>query len=148
MSVPLVAIGGAVLEVIGLSPTSIGYRSEARWPGQDVFDDDPFYQATGMGERCFRLKLAARPHTMGGLGQYQVLKAHHERQDVVPFIRLAAGQVGEVYEDVAVTEIGHEEEKIAPDGVGRRHAFDVKLLVVGRHAGGGGSIADLLEAFL
>lgn len=136
MSIPLCAIGNAILEVIGLNPQRIGYRSEARWPEQAVFDDEPFYQPTGMGPRIITLHLAARPHVMGGMENYAALKAHHEAQDVVPYIRLAAGLVGEVAAEVAIQRLSHEEEKLAPDGVGRRHEFDVELLIVGRMAGG------------
>lgn len=134
---PLCCIGAATLEVIGLNPTRISYRSEARWPSQAVFDDEPFYQRTGLGERAYSLRLAARPAIMGGLGAYAALKAHHEAGDVVPFIRLTAGLVGIVAPgDVAITRLGHEEEKIAPDGIGRRWEFDAELKIVGRAAGG------------
>lgn len=138
MSAPLLAIGNAIVEAIGLSPTSIGYRSEAHWPHHDVFGDGPFYQPTAMGERVHNLRLAARPHVMGGLGNYAVLKAHHEALEAVPFIRLTAGLIGDVGEDVAITRLGHTEERIAPDGTGRRWEFDVELKIVGRQAGGFG----------
>lgn len=136
MSHPLCAIGDAVLEVIGLNPRRFDYRSRANWPSQPVFDSEPFYQPTGMGPRILHLHLAARPHVMGGLDQYAILKAHHEAQDVVGYIRLAAGYVGEVAGDVAITDLGHTEEKLAPDGIGRRHEFDIELTFVGRRAGG------------
>lgn len=136
MSRPLVAIGGAVLEVIGLNPQGLSFRSEASWPSQEVFDAPPFYQATGLGERSIKLKLAARPHVMGGLGALATLRMHHEAQDVVPFIRMGGGNVGDVGGDVAIKEIGQEETKIAPDGLGRRHEVDVTLIVVERHGGG------------
>lgn len=127
------AIGSAILEVIGLNLQRAGYRSEAHWPEQVVFDDEPFYQPTGLGQRLITLRLAARPHVMGGMENYAALKDHHEAQDVVPYIRLVGGLVGEV----AVFRLGHEEEKIAPDGIGRWHEFEVELLIVGRTAGGG-----------
>ena len=136
MSGPLCAIGGAILEVIGLNPQSYGYRSEANWAHRDVFDDGPFYQPTGMGERRHQLRLAARPHVMGGLEAYAILKRQHEALEAVPYIRLSGGLVGEVGEDVAITRLGHSEEKIAPDGVGRRWEMDVELTVVGRRSGG------------
>ncbi len=136
MSHPLCCIGSAVLEVIGLNPRRFDYRSEAHWAENAVFDDEPFYQPTGLGPRVMTLHLAARPHVMGGLGAYAALKDHHEAQDVVPFIRLMAGNIGEVVGDVAIRRLGHGEEKIAPDGLGYRHEFDVELLVVGRRAGG------------
>ena len=136
MSIPLCAIGSAILEVIGLNLQKVGYRSETHWPEQAVFDDEPFYQPTGQGPRIITLHLAARPQVMGGMENYVALKAHHEDQDVVPYIRLASGLVGEMMGEVAVRRLGHEEEKIAPDGIGRRHEFEVELLIVGRTAGG------------
>ena len=134
--IPLCAIGDAVLEVIGLNPRRFAYRSEANWPGQPVFDGEPFYQPTGMGDRVLHLDLAARPHVMGGLDQYAIIKRHHEAQDVVDYIRLAAGYVGEVGGMVTVRRLSHTEEKLAPDGIGYRHEFDVELLLVGHRAGG------------
>ena len=136
MSAPLCAIGGALLEVIGLNPQSFGYRSEASWARHPVFGGSPFYQPTGMGERVHALRLAARPHVMGGLTAYAVLKAQHEAGVAVPYIRLSGGLVGEVGEDVAITRIGTQEERIAPDGTGRRWEFDVELTVVGTAFGG------------
>lgn len=138
MSIPLCAIGDAILEVIGLNPSTFDYRSEARWAEHAVFDDEPFYQPTGMGERVLTVRLAARPHVMGGMAQYARLKGHHEAQDVVTFIRLAASFAGEVMGDVAVRRLSHTEEKLAPDGLGRRHEFQAELLFVGRRAGGFG----------
>lgn len=143
MSGPLCAIGAAVLEVIGLNPQSYGYRSEAHWPHRDVFDGSPFYQPTGMGERIHQLRLAARPHVMGGLDALAILRRQHEALVAVPYIRLSGGLsgglVGEVGEDVAITRLGIQEERIAPDGIGRRWEVDVELTVVGRQAGGFGS---------
>ncbi|GJD97878.1 phage tail protein [Methylobacterium iners] len=136
MSIPLCAIGDAVLEVIGLNPQGFEYRSEANWPSQAVFDDDPFFQATGMGERVITLRLAARPNVMGGLDQYAILKEHHEAQDVVGYIRLAAGYVGEIGGEVGIRRLGHTEEKIAPNGVGHRHEFSIELVLLGRRSGG------------
>lgn len=136
MSAPLCAIGGAILEAVGLAPVSFGYRSESRWAAQPVFGGDVYYQPTGLGERIMPLRLAARPHVMGGLLQYRILKAHHEAQDVVPYIRLTAALVGDVGPNVAIRRLSHNEEKIAPDGTGRRWEFDVELLLVGDQAGG------------
>ena len=136
MSGPLCLIGDAVLERIGLNPQGIDYRAEARWAAHEVFDDEPFYQPTGMGGRKLLLKLCARPHVMGGMGNYAALKAHQEAQDVVPYIRLAAGFVGEMMGDVGIERLSHAEEKIAPDGIGRRHEFTVELILMGRRSGG------------
>lgn len=139
---PLCAIGNAILEVLGLNPSTFDYASDANWPSQAVFDEEPYYQPTGLGARAMTIALAARPHVMGGLEQFEALKRHHEAQDVVPYIRLtgvAIGgffQIGRVGGDVAVQHISQSEKRLAPDGLGYRHEFEAKLLFVGRRAGG------------
>ena len=131
MGHPLVAVGDAVFEAIGLSPRGFDRRSEANWPGEEVFDDGPFYQPTGMGERVIMLLAEARPHAMGGLDVIEVLRGHLERQEVVPFLRLGPDLVASVGEDVFVRSLGHVEERIAPDGVGYWHGVEVELVIVG-----------------
>ena len=136
MSIPLAAIGNATLEVIGFNPRSFDYSSESVWVGHQVFDDEIYWQPTAGGEETLTVKLACRPHVMGGLDQYERLKAHHKARDIVPFIRLVGGWSGEMIGDVAIRKLSHTEEKIAPDGIGYRHEFDVSLILVGRRAGG------------
>lgn len=143
MSMPLCCIGDAVLEVIGLNPQHFSSRSKANWPSQEVFDDEPFVQPTGLGARTVTVRLAARPHVMGGLDQVAVLRRHHQAQDVVPFIRLsglassALLPAGDVIADVGIEDISAEESRPAPDGIGYRWEFEVQLIVVGRNAGFG-----------
>jgi phage protein U len=136
MSIPLAAIGPAILETIGFNPQGFDYRSNARWPGQGVFGGGIVYQRTGMGEEAVTVRLACRPHVMGGLGQYAVLKQVHQLQQVVPFIRLGMGMTADMLGDVAVRDVSHHEEKIAPDGLGYRHEFEAELLFVGREITG------------
>jgi phage protein U len=142
MSIPLCAIGSAVLEVIGLNPTGFDYKSKANWPDQAVFGERPFYQPTGLGDETVTARLAARPNVTGGLDQWEALRAHHRAQDVVPFIRLVgvAGrgvfQLGVMLGNVAITEISQTEERLAPSGIGYRHEFTAELLFVGERAGG------------
>lgn len=136
MSLPLALIGSAVLEVIGLNPTGVDWSGEANWPGHAIFDSEPFYQPTGRGDETTTLTLAARPHVMGGLGNYEMLRSHWRRQDVVPFIRLS-GMVGQYLGDVGVKKLSAHEERLAPDGIGRRWEFTAELLHLGRHAAGG-----------
>lgn len=136
MMMPLAIIGDAILEVIGFNPSEFDYSSEAEWVGHKVFDGEMFWQPTAGGEQTLTVKLAARPHIMGGLIQYAVLKQHHIARDVVPFIRLTSGWAGEMIGNVGVRRLGHTETKLAPDGVGRRHEFEVGLILVGQMAGG------------
>jgi phage protein U len=135
MTFPLACIGPAILETIGFNPQGFDYKSSARWPGQGVFGGGVVYQRTGMGEERVHVRLACRPHVMGGLGEYAVLKQIHQTQQVVPFLRLGLGMVADMLGDVAVTELSHTEDKIAPDGLGWRHEFEADLLFVGREIG-------------
>lgn len=135
MSLPLGAIGGATIEIVGFNPSEFSYRSEALWPDEKIFGREPLYQPTGMGERVLTVRCACRPHVMGGLANYAALKAHHERQDVVPYIRMGAGLVGEVQGMVFIRTLGHEERRLAPDGRGYRHEFDVELVFAGNGGG-------------
>jgi hypothetical protein len=64
-----------------------------------------------------------------------VLKQIHQTQQIVPFIRLGLGMIADVLGDVAVKELSHTEDKIAPDGLGWRHEFEAELLFVGREIG-------------
>ncbi|MBX3545607.1 phage tail protein [Chelatococcus sp.] len=138
MAIPLCALGDAVLEVIGLNPQGFDYQSEAVVATQTVFDDEIFVQPNAMGERVMRLRLATRPHVLGGLDQYQIIKRHHEARDIVLYLRMTAGVVGEVGGNVIIRRISHREERLAPDGVGRWHEFDVELLYVGGQGGNTG----------
>jgi phage protein U len=134
---PLAAIGPAILETIGFNPQGFDYSAQARWPGQAVFGGGLVYQSTGMGEETLMVRLACRPHVMGGLDQYQILKQVMIAQEVVPFIRLGMGLVADVMGNVAVRSLSHHEEKIAPDGLGYRHEFEAELVFVGDALGAG-----------
>ncbi len=132
MSHPLASVGTALFEIIGLQTEHADYQSEASWPDGELFGRGPFYQPTGLGEAVLSLRAACRPHVMDGLTAYAAIKRHHERQDVVSYIRLGRGLVGEVQGSVFVRRLGHAEERFAPDGLGRHHTFDFELVFVGR----------------
>ncbi|WP_296579590.1 phage tail protein [Xanthobacter sp.] len=133
MSHPLYAVGAAMFEIVGMVPSANDYQSEAQWPDAQVFGTEPFYQPTGMGQRVLALRAGCRPHVMDGLTAYTALKRHHERQDVVPYIRMGVNLVGEVTGSVFVRRVGHLEEHFAWDGRGYRHGFDFELVLVGRN---------------
>lgn len=131
MSGALILLGSAVIERIGLNPQGIDWQLEANWPGRPVFGGSPIYQPTGLGDETIRLLLAARPHVMGGLSNFDALKAHTRNQDVIPFIRLNADLSGSFEGNVAIRRLSSIERKIAPDGVGFRWEFGVELLNLG-----------------
>lgn len=136
MSDPLALIGGAVLEVIGLNPTSFDNEAEGNIASSNIFGEKPFHQPTGMGNETETVHLATRPHIMGGLGTVEILKAHRDAQDVVPFIRLNGSVIGAFKGMVIVKKVSTEEKNIAPGGMGWRWEFTVELLYVGENAGG------------
>lgn len=129
-------IGSAIVEVVGLNPQEFEEESEGLWPHSTVFGDGPFYQDTGSGEAKLRLKLAARPHLMGGLDAFEALKKHERARDVVPYIRIGGALAGSVIGEVAVKRVKRVESKLAPDRRGRRHDIEVELLLVGSQASG------------
>ncbi len=131
MSGALIMLGDALLEVIGLNPQGIDWAFEAHWPGRAIFQSEMLYQATGLGEETLMLRLAARPHVMGGLDQWDVLKAHGRNQDVISYIRLNADASGSFMGNVGIRRLSSREEKLAPDGVGYRWEFTVELLNLG-----------------
>lgn len=135
MSQPIAVIGGAMVEVIGLSPLGFAEVVEANWARHAVFGEEPYYQPASGGDAVETLHLACRPHVMGGLANYEALKRHCRRLEPVPFIRMS-GLVGGYRGLVAVRSVSREETKIAPGGVGWRWEFTVELLYVGANAGG------------
>ncbi|MGC5778837.1 phage tail protein [Methylobacterium sp. NFXW15] len=129
-------------ERIGLNPQDYKYDGQAVIAVHQPFDDEPFYQPTAMGEETLTITLATRPHVFGGLRNWEILRAHMKRRDVVPFVRLygiAGGlgfPVGELVGDVLVRHVTGTEGKSAPDGLGYRHEFTAELVFVGQRAGG------------
>ena len=141
MSHPLMAIGAAIVEVIGLSPTEVGRKGEGRWIGLDTFGGSPFFQPTGLGEQTLTLSLAARPHVTGGLDTVATLEMHRDNQDAVPVIRLTAGAFGiapggEFLGMYGVRRVEPTESVIAPSGRGHRLAVEVELVALGQAEGG------------
>ena len=131
MSGALIALGAATLEVIGLNPQGIDWRIEAHWPGRPIFGSSPLYQATGLGDETLCLRLATRPHVMGGLGAWSTLRRHCRNQDVIPYIRLNGDLSGSFMGNVGIRGLTSFEHKIAPDGRGFRWEFAVDLINLG-----------------
>ena len=136
MSAPLAMIGAAMLEVIGLNPQGIDEDGEATIAELAVFDDDPFLQATANGAEKFTLKLACRPHVMGGLDAYEILKTQRRAREPVPYLRMY-GFSAEFEGLVYIRRMSRSETKIAPSGMGWRHEFSDELIKLGRNSEGG-----------
>ena len=122
----LIAIGGAVLYTVGgLNPQRVSFASEARFPGHAV-PEGMIYQRTGLGMQTISIEAKTFPHVMGGLDAYAVLRAHHEAQAVVPFIRLRGNYLGQSSGLCVIETMEADEERLHPfDGVGRQ--VDVML---------------------
>lgn len=126
----LISIGGAILYTIGgLNPQRITTESESRVPGHPV-PSGMDYQLTGMGEKVTTLEARTWPHVMGGLDALQILRAHHEAQNEVNFIRLHGNYIGQLANGpVVIQTLEADEEKLHPhDGVGR--IVDVSLTLI------------------
>ncbi len=141
MSGPLCLIGHCVAERIGLNPREYKYDGQAVIAAHQLFDAEPFYQPTAMGEETVTVTLATRPHVFGGLRNWEALRAHMRARDVVPFFRLYGAEgggfpIGDFLGDVVVRHLTGTEGKSAPDGLGYRHEFTAELLFVGGRAGG------------
>ena len=127
----LVAVGAAVLEVIGLNPQRIGARSEGRAPGHATFTGMD-YQLTGLGEQTIRLEFATVPLVMGGLDTLEILRAIFRSQAVVPWLRLGASYAATLEGIIVVRSLDVDEERIHPfTGVGRTVHGEAELLIVG-----------------
>jgi len=140
MAHPLMCVGAAIIEVIGLSPTEVADKGEGRWTAMSVFGGEPFYQPTGLNERTLTLTLATRLHVLGGGEAIALLKAHRDRQDAVPVLRLAAGAYGvapgaEFLGMFGVRKVEDTESVIAPTGRGHRSAVEVELVAIGAAEG-------------
>lgn len=140
----LFSIGGAVLYTIGgLNPQRIRSTSESRIPGHPV-QGGMEYQKTGMGERAVTIEARTVPQVMGGLDALAVLKAHHEMQAEVPFIRLHGNYLGISGGLVVIRALDVDEERLHPfDGVGR--VVDVSMELVQMPAAGLVSMPDLMS---
>ena len=127
----LIVVGGAILRVIGMNPQRVTSTSEARVPGQATFGGMD-YQATGLGDRVTTIEAETFPQVTRGLDALAWLMLHHERQDEVNLIRLAANYLGRMDGTVVIRDIEVEEGRIHPfTGVGRRVEVVVDLLHVG-----------------
>ena len=130
---PLVSIGSAVMNVVGLNPQRIGTMSESRIPGIPTWTGMD-YQPTGLGEAHTRFEALTFPHVVGGLDAVALLQKHHEAQDVVNYLRLRGGPgfLGRMLGRVVIRNLFIDETHLHPfDGVGRKVAVEIDLLAVG-----------------
>lgn len=133
---PIALIGGAVVDVLGISPVAFGESIEANWAKHAVFDSEMVFQPVSGGEHVETLNLACRPHVYGGLENYRLLQTLCRTRASVPFIRMS-GLVGSYFGLVAVQRVSREESRFAPDGAGWRWEFTAELIYLGLNIGGG-----------
>lgn len=127
----LIAIGAAVLKIVGLNPQRVTNSIEARAPGRATFGGMD-YQLTGVGDEVTTLEVETVPHVMGGLDAWGWIRLHLEEQDVVPLIRLSANYLGSVDGMVTIRSAESDEDRFHPfTGVGRKFRGTVELLHVG-----------------
>lgn len=127
----LMAIGGAVLRVIGLNPQRVQTRSESRVPAKPTFTGMD-HQLTGMGERRTRIEFATVPLLVGGMDTLAILEAIHAAQAVVPYIRLGSNWLGSLDSFVVLQSLDVGEERLHPfTGIGRIVHGEAELVHVG-----------------
>jgi phage protein U len=127
----LIAVGGAILRVIGLNPQKIGARSESRVPAKPTFSGMD-YQLTGLGEERIRLEFATVPLVMGGLDTLEILRGIHRDQTIVPYLRLGAAYAATLQGLVVVQSLDTDEDRIHPfTGVGRLVHGEAEMILVG-----------------
>ena len=94
--------------------------SEARIPGHATFKGMD-YQLTGMGEKVTTIEAVTHPKVFGGLDSLGWIIHHHERQDVVNYIRLGANFLGTMGGLVGIRNLDYDEDRFHPfTGVGRK----------------------------
>ncbi len=131
MTTSLIALGAAVLEVVGLNPQKIGSRSEGRVPVKPTFSGVD-HQLTGMGEETIRLEFATVPLIMGGLDTLAIIRSIHRTQAVVPYLRLGASYEATLEGLVVVKSLDVAEERLHPlTGVGRIVHGEAELVLIG-----------------
>lgn len=125
----LLSIGGATLFTIGgLNPQRLSYASEARFPAHAI-PAGLSYQKTGLGMQTMTVEAVTAPHVMGGMDAFAMLKAYHEMQATVPFIRMSGNFLGLANGLCVIETFEYDEEKLHPfDGIGRR--IDVVLNLI------------------
>ncbi|WP_020179773.1 phage tail protein [Methylopila sp. M107] len=126
----LIAVGSAVLRVIGMNPQRVTTSSETRAPGKATFGGMD-YQLTGVGEQTTTIEAETFPHVVGGLDALEWLTRHHEAADEVNLIRLGSNYLGLMEARVVIRTLEVDEDRIHPfTGVGRRVGCTVELLHV------------------
>lgn len=143
----LISIGGAVLYTVGgLNPQRISSSSESRVPGHPV-QGGMDYQKTGVGERFTTIDARTAPQVMGGLDSLAILRAHHEMQAEVPFVRLHGNYLGIAAGMVIIQTLEVDEEKLHPfDGVGR--VVDVTVGLIHLPMRGAGAVLRDLTSLM
>lgn len=126
----LVSVGGAVLRVVGLNPQRIGSRSESRVASRPTFAGMD-HQLTGMGERRVRLAFSTVPHVAGGMDTLAILRAMHQGQMVVPYLRLGKYLTASLLGLVVVQSLDIDESRLHPmTGVGRVVSGEAELILL------------------
>ncbi|SON55832.1 hypothetical protein HDIA_2291 [Hartmannibacter diazotrophicus] len=125
----LVAIGPAILRVIGMNPQRIASRETGRVIVTPTFGGNDI-QLTGSDPKETSIDAETLPQTLGGTDAVTLLTAYQRLQTPVPFIRLSASFLGLVSTgSVIVKELEVDEERLHPrDGLGRIMRMRVTLV--------------------
>lgn len=130
-----IGIGNAQLRVAGLIPQAIETTSEGRVPGRATFRGMD-HQLTGLGEKVTAIEAVTLPLVTDGMDALGWLQAHHERQEVVNYIRLGSSYLGQMIGTVVVRNLDIGEDQPHPfTGVGRKVEVSCELVHVGAGIG-------------
>lgn len=141
MSLPLLALGPVVFEILPLSLQRLAEHTRVKWPAIGRFGNQSARQFTGYGDDSFRIEGLFYNEEWGGFDDYLALKALQRNPEPVDMIGgAAAGSYATVFGPVVILDVGATHEHIGQGGIGRKVTFSVELAPFGADAYGPGGM--------
>lgn len=139
MSIPLLAIGGHIFEIVPLNLQKIEDELNINWPAIGRFGMGPARQFTGTGDEPFKVEGLCFNHEFGGFEDYLAQKETARRGAPADVIRWGGGGAyGLVAGPMVILRVGATHEMLGPDGIGRKMTFSVDLGAFGTGFTSGG----------
>lgn len=123
----ILSLGPHVFDILPVNLQSIERALVMNWPAISRFGGAPARQYVGEGEHTIRLTGLVFPEAFGGYEEYEALRATVLAAQPVIMLGLGAGLVGTVFGLVVITGVRDRQDHLAPDGIGRRLAFDIEV---------------------
>jgi uncharacterized protein len=138
MTIPLLALGPHVFELLPLTLQRIEEETTANWPAIERFGAGPARQFTGPGDAAMKIEGLFFNEEFGGYGEYLALKATQQLGEPVDLVGWGAGAAyAFVMGAVVILKVSATHEHIGMDGIGRKTAFSVDVAKFGGSGGGG-----------